>query len=147
MARANLYFRLFLLLLAAVSFTAARMLVYWKEGVPGPGFFPLWLSLLLALLTAVSLLTGKFPRGVPFLKPPAVRRVAVTSGLTLLATLLIPWLGMLPVIGLYLAGMSFILGGVRRRTALLTALLVPIGIYYLFEVWLGVPLPVGFLGF
>ena len=159
MVIAQFSFQAFLLFLAAVGLAAARPLPYWKEVAPGPGFFPFWLSLLLALAVLSSLITGRISasrarrisdrndeRPDPFLEKASLRRVLATLFISFFFILLVPWLGMLLASGLYLASLAFYLGGVRPRSIVLSSFLISLLIYYLFEVWLDVPLPVGFLG-
>lgn len=158
MVKAQFPFQTFLLFLAAVGLAAARPLPYWKEVAPGPGFFPFWLSLLLALAVLSSLITGQVSakrvrrisdgrteRPDP-LEKASLRRVLATLFTSFIFILLVPWLGMLLASGLYLASLAFYLGGVRPRTIVLSSFVLSLLIYYLFEVWLGVPLPVGSFG-
>jgi putative tricarboxylic transport membrane protein len=70
----------------------------------------------------------------------------VIAALTVISVALIDRLGMIAALALLLLGLTRILGG-SWRTAGLTAIALPLGLYILFGRWLQVPLPRGPWGF
>ena len=140
-------YRGFLALLAAAGgFLVASGLdsKYWRLLGPGPGFFPIWVG---GLLTACalaallqSLVTARTAAGF-FATAEGKRRVLqVAFALALL------WLG-LAIFGFRLATFAFLLvvlgflGSQSVRVRITSALVLSFGVAYVFERWLGVPLP------
>ena len=119
---------------------------------PGAGFLPLWLGVLLALLS-ILLIVNAFRRPVvPAMKPifPSGRTLlrlgAVIAGLTVYI-LTLEVLGFLVGTGLLTA---YLLGFVEREkwyTTILVAALNSAGLYLVFQVLLGVNLPANRFGF
>jgi putative tricarboxylic transport membrane protein len=122
---------------------------------PGPGFFPFWLSLIGAVLSAAMLaqvtLAGTdegIEGGAISLAPDrrvALQAVGVLVALTAAAALLEPLgyrLTMLP----FIAGLLFILGARSSLAIALTALAGSFGVFHVFYHWLKVPLPIGEFG-
>ena len=116
---------------------------FWTRG-PGPGFFPLWLGVLLVLLAAVW--AGQVVRGKNVHEPEPIpsggrRAVALVLGALLVAILL------LDVVGYQLsmtALVLFVLVAVGRRgwfSSIVVALAAGVGIYALFANVLQVYLP------
>ncbi len=120
---------------------------------PGPGFFPLWLSLIGAALAAALLLWaslgavtgGEAPAILPR-REGAWRIVAVLAGLALVAGLMTE-LGFRLSMLLFVAGLVVALGERRWWAVALFALAGSFGVYHVFNNWLDVVLPVGVLGF
>jgi putative tricarboxylic transport membrane protein len=135
-----------LLLAALVAFESARLLPLGVVRNPGPGFFPWWVSLALGLFALVllgrSLAAGRAGGGEPG------GRVGKVAGV--LAVLAVYAL-VLDVVGYPIATFVVVLFMLRVTEphrwplALGLALLAAGGSYVLFAVWLGVPLPAGFL--
>ncbi len=124
----------------------ASRLRYYSSLGPGPGFFPLWLGGLLALLAlfwAVRLRT-EAPAGVPADFWPdrlgALRVGAVLISLGMMA-------GLIEVIGFRLAMfamLAFLLLALGRQHPLLTLLIAlagSFGLHFVFTSWLGASLP------
>jgi putative tricarboxylic transport membrane protein len=119
---------------------------------PGPGFFPFWLSLTGAVLSAVMLAQvtiAKADEGID-LSLAADRRVALQAigvliALTAAAALFEPLgyrLTMLP----FIVGVLLILGARSPIAIALTALAGSFGVFHVFYHWLKVPLPIGEFG-
>jgi putative tricarboxylic transport membrane protein len=118
---------------------------------PGPGFFPFWLSLIGAVLSAAMLaqvtLAGT-EEGVISLAPDrqvALRAIGVLVALTAAAALFEPLgyrLTMLP----FIVGLLLILGARSAIAIALTALAGSFGVFHVFYHWLKVPLPIGEFG-
>ena len=119
---------------------------------PGPGFFPFWLSLIGALLSAAMLAQvtlAKTDEGITISLVPerrvALQAIGVLIALTAAAALFEP-------LGYRLTMLSFIVGvlvilGARSPIAIaLTALAGSFGVFHVFYHWLKVPLPIGEFG-
>jgi putative tricarboxylic transport membrane protein len=119
---------------------------------PGPGFFPFWLSLIGAAISAVMLVQTTLAKpdqdiATDFApdRGTALRAIGVLVALTAAAALFEPLgyrLTMLP----FIAGLLFILGARSPIAIALTALAGSFGVFHVFYHWLKVPLPVGELG-
>ena len=135
---------------------------------PGPGFFPFWLSLIGAVLSATMLAqvtlaassadaapAPGFPKNVAAdqgiaLAEAADRRVALQGiglvvALTAAAALFEP-LGYRLTVLPFIAGVLLILGARSPIAIALTALAGSFGVFHVFYHWLKVPLPIGEFG-
>jgi putative tricarboxylic transport membrane protein len=110
---------------------------------PGPGFFPLWLGLVLVLLGGILAIQAAVSRAATGRASGRPLKVLV-----LLATLSV-YVALLEPLGYAAATfllVLFMLRGLephRWLVALAVAVLAAGGSYVLFAVWLGVPLPPG----
>ena len=122
---------------------------------PGPGFFPFWLSLIGAVLSAAMLAQvtlAKADDGIAIslasLAPErrvALQAIGVLVALTAAAALFEPLgyrLTMLP----FLVGLLLILGARSPIAIALTSLAGSFGVFHVFYHWLKVPLPIGEFG-
>jgi hypothetical protein len=133
-----------------VALQSMKLRYYTPLG-PGPGFFPLWLSILLALLAAMMLWQATF--GKPEAMPDdffADRRGYLHIGAVLAALVgviaLLERLGFcLVMLGFYLFLLTF-LGRQHPAVTAVIALAGSLGVYYVFVHWLAVPLPSGLFG-
>jgi len=140
-----------MLLLAVYTIAAARDMSYMQGRTPGPGFAPFWIGVGLALASLAILF--RRPTGpARAADSPASSAAGSTSTLiaittvTVLAVALAEHLGMIAALVLLLGGLVRIFGG-SWRSAALTAVILPLGLYVLFGRWLQVPLPRGPWGF
>lgn len=122
---------------------------------PGPGFFPFWLSLIGAVLSALILLQVTLAKpaddsGDVSLAPPPPRgmllqAIGVLAALTAAAILFEPLgyrLTMLP----FIVGVLLVLGARSALAITLTAIAGSFGVFHVFYHWLKVPLPIGTFG-
>lgn len=116
---------------------------YWTRG-PGPGFFPLWLGVLLVLLAAVwagQVVRGRNGHEPEPIAPGGRRAVGLVLGALLVAILL------LDVVGYQLSMTALVLfflvvvGRRRWFESIVVALAAGVGIYALFANVLQVYLP------
>ena len=125
---------------------------YFVEGVPGPGFLPLWTSF--GIIGAGFVLTAKalWPRLVTrqaMAWPDAAgwRRVGLMFGALAVSLLVLEMLGFMVTTTLFMAAVVFGLG-VRSWWVLASVpLMSAVGLYVIFAMWLRVPLPKGILAF
>lgn len=126
---------------------SARLLPYGVVRNPGPGFYPWWVSLALGLLAVVLLGRAVLGLGERAGGEEGGRLVKVVGVLALLSVYALT----LEPVGYPLATFVLVLFMLRVTephawpVALGTAVLAAGGSYVLFGVWLGVPLPAGFL--
>ncbi len=134
---------------AFVAWQALRLRLYTPMG-PGPGFFPLWLSVAFGGLAGVLFLQATFgtsPPGEPLAsnRAGALRVVAILATLTATVWLLEPLGFRLTTLAGYLVLLR-VLGRPRPIVAMAVALAGSFGVYYVFAHLLQVALPVGRFG-
>ncbi|MFQ5989906.1 MAG: tripartite tricarboxylate transporter TctB family protein [Candidatus Methylomirabilales bacterium] len=153
MRRAELACAFGLMALAAIfAWYAQELPIGWVTGSgPGGGFFPFWLSVIMGTIAAVvgvqELLKGSAPR-------QAAQRFFAEGGLRQVLLIAIPgfiMVALIDVISTYLAAIIFLFyytRGVGKHSwpiVLLVTVAVPVGIFLLFEKFLLIPLPKGYL--
>jgi hypothetical protein len=153
MLRAELACAFGLVALAAVfAWYAQELPIGWVTGEgPGGGFFPFWLSVIMGAI-AVAVGVQEFLRG------SAPHRTAkpffLEGGLRQVLLIAIPgfiMVSLIDVISTYLAAMIFLFYYTRMvgkhswPISLLVTFAVPVGIFMLFEKFLLIPLPKGYL--
>lgn len=139
-----------LLIIALASvfmFDSWRIGVGWVEGQgPAAGFFPFWVSLIMAAASVVNLVRAAVNAepggGDTFVAQTAFKRVLLVLVPTAVYVLLIQ------LIGIYVASAIFIFGFMiasRESVAMALAvgLGVPVALFFMFEKWFLVPLPKG----
>jgi len=141
----------FLLLAAFIAWESLELKFYTYMG-PGPGFFPFWLSVAMGVLAVLMILQAMFrePEPVPegFL---ASRAGYLRAGAIVMA--LIVTTALMEIVGFpitMLVTTLFLLFALGRPSLIVTLLVSAVGsfgCFYLFDRWLKVPLPPGFLGF
>ena len=127
---------------------------------PGPGFFPFWLSLVGAVLSAVMLAqvtvakaeeaaAAEADEGIDIGLAPdrqvMLQAIGVLIALTAAAALFEP-LGYRLTMLAFLVGLLLILGARSPIAIALTALAGSFGVFHVFYHWLKVPLPIGEFG-
>lgn len=133
-----------------LGYHATRLSYYTSIG-PGPGFFPVWLCGLLALLAVVMIVQASFgsPEPMPagfFVDHPGVLRIAVAVSGLFAAAGLMGMLGFRLTSFIFYAVLLVVLG--RRNPIEIAALAAvgSLGVYTLFSQVLSQPLPIGVLG-
>jgi hypothetical protein len=128
---------------------AATLDMFGKKGVPGPGFFPVSLSIAVialgAALVAVSVLRrmqhGRGPAGqLAGERHQLLRAAGVWLGF-LIGIALMPLIGFVPATILLIAYLVFGVERIRGLKAVLVIVTVPLAAYALFVFVLGVELP------
>ncbi len=124
---------------------------YYTNVGPGPGFFPLWISLLLAAMAVLLFYQATFrpqdpkPDGFHPTRSGYVRMAAIVVALAGTVVLMNP-LGFRLTMLAFLLFLLFTLGRQNLIVTALVALAGSVGVYHAFVEWLKVPLPVGILG-
>lgn len=129
---------------------SARLKFYTPMG-PGPGFFPLWLSIFFGVLALVMLCQATFGRA----RPMPADFFATRTGYGRIAAILASLIGtvvLLEPLGFRLTSLAFylfllhVLSRQRLIVSVLIALAGSFGVYHVFAHVLMVPLPVGMFG-
>jgi putative tricarboxylic transport membrane protein len=139
-----------LLVFGAVTVALSLQLPLGTVRMPGTGFFPLVLGLLLVALAVaqgIQLHLAKAPAPAP--APPAdgaTRRVVFFIGVMALATLLLQPVGYVVATLILMVGLLRVLG-VAWGACVIIAASSAAASYFVFVRWLGIPMPAGPLGF
>ena len=147
MGRKNIIAGIALLALGLVyGYFALHLPVRAIEGVPGPSFFPILLTLFLVTLSIALVWQGMTQRRTEHAdgpEPPLTLRQLVMLGV------FTAYLAALPVLGFLAAGIPFfaalvtIYGGLRPIPFVLVAGGIPAGLFFLFRHVFQIPLPRG----
>jgi hypothetical protein len=132
---------------ALVAWESLKLDIGWGLNGPGGGFFPFWLAVGLGICS-VGIVWQALWRAAPSLRGPLVQRGG--WGPLLRVTLpAIALVALTEILGLYLAaalyiGVSMQLLG-RHHWWLILALSIglPLGSYFLFDIWFLIPMPRG----
>jgi putative tricarboxylic transport membrane protein len=144
---AELMGRIVLLILGVAVVFFSSQLTYYTEFGPGPGFLPIWLGMGLtgsAIFLILDFLR-KQVKAEAFLKP-RTKQCALMFILIVVAFLLLPWLGFSIGFALLAGTAMRVMGRHSWRMCGITAVAIAIGIYFMFDQWLGIPLPTGIVG-
>jgi putative tricarboxylic transport membrane protein len=136
-------------LFVAFSLSRALQLSFYLEGVPGPGFFPSMLAIILTvggLSLIVSRMRKPDSESEDFDLPSSFQaRRSLGLWIALIASVaLVEFIGFILAMVLLVA---IVLLGIERRRGLATfatIILIPLLVYLLFASLLQVPLPTGF---
>lgn len=151
MRRIDLAIGAFAVLLGAVAFQQSMGYLFYGT-TPGPGFMPRVLAgaiLLIGVLLIATRVIGASHRfdPAPELKKSEILRTSSVAGVITAGVILIPILG-------FFAGMFLLVGGLligvermRNWPAIVTTVLIPVILVWLFGNVLGVRLPTGIFGF
>jgi putative tricarboxylic transport membrane protein len=150
----------FLLLLGLFLSIRSTDLRIWSKTGPGPGFFPLTVGLIICLLSVILILQGilrhvRSKRGQdktkraaavePEHERPALLKVCSYIVLMVVYGLLMNSVGFLIITFLYLfIVLKYTENQGWRRTLLIGSIATVVS-YLVFEYYLGVPLPLGFM--
>lgn len=146
-------------LLIAAGFGAAlweaSSFQYGTEFAPGPGFAPVWLGGIGLFLSLVIAFTawqatrkaGHAAAGTERIDKRGLGRVAATVLGLVGMMLLVPWLGFVLAVLVFLLFLTLFVQGLRPVVGIPAALLTVVFVYVVFVRLLDVPIPVGPLGF
>jgi putative tricarboxylic transport membrane protein len=152
MRKANIGMALFLLAVGGiVLFDAIRLGYGWGMSGPAAGFFPFWLAVGVLICSAIVLFKGIRV----YKKEGPGERLIPEGGLKPILWVLLPSAGMVILtsfIGLHLAALCFLafymraVGKIGWVKVALVSVLVPLGMYILFDKLFLIPLPQGLWG-
>lgn len=144
----------------AFLFLAAALVAVWRSlsfppgppNVPGPGVIPLWLAVVLALVSLVLLIRGFGGSGAPTTvrdeqtKSGNVLRLAVLVAVLAAYALFMPLLGFIASTTLLSLAALHVFGHRGALHAWGYSLAISFVLYLLFQKLMNVPLPSGWLG-
>lgn len=128
---------------------ASALPIGWngREGGPGGGAFPFWLSAIMFVTAGAIILRslrGAQPEDTPFFDPETIRSVVIVCVALIVTVALIPWAGSYIAIPLFLIWyLKFFGGHSWTLTAILTTA-TPVFLFFFFEVTLKILLPKGY---
>jgi hypothetical protein len=134
------------ILLAALGYTLRGLRFEFMSGPgrPGAGFFPriIGVGLIVAVAYIIAVNWKRIGPGRPGLHQSAVLLFGLAAALFIGSLVVLgTWLG----IALFLFATLSALNPGRHRTNIPLSILVPVGFFLLFDVWLGVALPEGII--
>lgn len=143
--------------ISAVAFgifaiTEAAQLDYWSRFGPGPGFVPLWSSIIIVgggILLTMQAVRKRVP-ATTTPRPEKVKgliNVAIVVLLTVIAALMMSYIGFTASMFVYVTVLVSGIGKHKWHVGLLTGAITAVSFYVVFATWLQVPLPKGFMGF
>jgi putative tricarboxylic transport membrane protein len=137
----------FVLLGAIVIFDSVRLGARWGTDGPEPGYFPLYIGILICLASAVNL-----GLALVRLRGPANKSFVGVEQLKLVLAVLVPssvFAGLIGWLGIYVSAILFVgffmrwLGKYAWWKLAVVALGNSVFFYLVFEVWFKIPLPKG----
>ncbi|UEM25217.1 tripartite tricarboxylate transporter TctB family protein (plasmid) [Skermanella mucosa] len=145
---------LFAIVAAVVMYDSSRVGAGWASDGPEAGYFPFYVGLIMFVSSGVILVTNLINR------TPKAATFVERGQLKLVVSVLVPaivFVALIWVLGIYLAAAIFIaffmswLGRYPVLKILPIAILIPLALFVMFEIWFLVPLPKGpveaFLGY
>jgi putative tricarboxylic transport membrane protein len=152
MKKADQWSGLVLLILSGLICWGSLFLPYGNIRNPGPGFFPLWLGIILGAMS-IGLIwkTARQKEGARTLREILAEKVRWDKVLwTLIALVLyaalMDFLGFLIATLLFMAFLLRVIEPQPWRTVFMWTLIGSLGSYLIFEMWMKLRLPKGFWG-
>ncbi|UJL45563.1 tripartite tricarboxylate transporter TctB family protein [Virgibacillus sp. NKC19-16] len=121
-----------------------------SSGQVGPGFFPLWIGILLIICTGIAFakdLKQVLREENFFSKPIHLYKLLLVIGLTFFFIATLNILGAVVAMVLYVFGILFVLNRQRLILNTIISVTVPLGTYLLLDVWLNAGFPQNIFGF
>ena len=148
MIKADLYFNIFLLGLSIFAFVEGMGYPYMHRGVIGSGFFPVWMSAFLFILSLVNIIkilrSFKTGEDKKFFTSKNHRTRIVVFFISLIVYIIaITYLGMLVATLLYALFVYKIFDKFTWKATLPPAVGIVVCVYVIFYLVLGLRLPVG----
>jgi hypothetical protein len=128
----------------------------WTSDGPGSGYFPFYIGLILCISgagTMVQALLGKKKNREIFVDNDQLKLVLSVLVPALIYVLVVQFIGLYVASAIYIALFMIVLGKYSPVKSIITALVVNVLFFLLFEVWFKVPLfkgmldPLAFLGY
>ena len=136
----------FMALSCVVMWDSWKIGAAWASDGPQAGYFPFYIGLIMFIASLGTLVSAIIT------KKPNLNTFVGKSQLLSVLQVLIPtaiFVALIPYLGLYLAGAIYIaffmvwIGKYSIFKAIPIALIVPIALFMLFEIWFLIPLPKG----
>lgn len=137
-------------LIGLYVFVGAMKLDYILKGIPGPGFLPRWVSLLIMVLALVLLLLS-FAKNESKERHPfnaaEFKNAGIIIGSAVFVMLVTRYLGLSLAIGIMAGAIARFTGPTSWKKVIAVTVATPVASFVLFDILLGVPLPTGIFGF
>lgn len=150
MRTANRVASILIILFAFVIIHQSLQFDYMVEGTPGPGFLPLWLGIIIALVALIPLIrtfTGFASKLANPFKAGEFTDFFIVLGSATVMAIITPITGLLVALGLMIGTIAKLMGTKDWKIVIGVAVLTPVFLYGIFDFVLGVPLPKGIFGF
>ena len=137
---------LFMALAALVMYDNWRIGARWVEDGPQAGYFPFYVGLIMFIASAVTFgvnLAVRTSDDANFVERSQFKQVLQVLIPTIIFVLAIGFLGIYLAAALFIAGFMWWLGKYPIYKILPVAVLIPVLLFFMFEVWFLVPLPKG----
>jgi len=137
---------LLLALAALLAFDNWRTGMSWDSTGPQAGYFPFYLSMILAGASLYGIareLLARHAEGEPFVRQAQLRRVLQVLVPTIAFCVLMQWLGLYVASFLLVAGFMVAVGRIAVWKSVLTAALFSIAMFVTFEIAFDVLMPKG----
>ena len=129
---------------AVVMWDSYRVGAAWAVDGPQSGYFPFRVGLLIVLSSLVTLgLSLVRGRNTPFVHRHQLALVLQVLVPTIVFAVAIPFLGIYVAMAIFIAWFMWRQGKFGPTKIAPVAILVPIGLFLMFEIWFLVPLPKG----
>jgi hypothetical protein len=147
---------LILVLGLVVVFGSRKLGSGWTSDGPGAGYFPFYIGLILcisAVGAGYQALFGKKRNAEIFVDSEQLRRVLLVLLPAMVYVLVVQFLGLYVASAIYIAAFMVFMGKYPPTKSIVTALVIAVLCFLLFEVWFKVPLakgslePLAFLGY
>ncbi len=137
----------FLIFLGVGGAVIAYRLGFGNLHHPGSGFFPFWLSLVLAFVAFIYLLSQRGPdsEGVSLWSKELLLRPALAAGVMFIYALAMDWIGFFSSTFLLFLAWLILVEREKWLTIVLVSILGTASLYIIFSLFLKVPLPKGSL--
>jgi putative tricarboxylic transport membrane protein len=126
----------------------------WSSTGPESGYFPFYIGALILLSSTATLLITLFtknPNRTRFVEPVPFYRVLQVLIPSFIFAIAIDYIGIYVAGGLFIAFFMWWLGKYALPKVIMVGVLVPLFLFFMFELWFLVPLPKGpleaFLGY
>ena len=137
---------LFIAVSILVMYDNWRLGAGWASDGPQAGYFPFYIGLIMFLASAVTFgthLLASADGSSNFVERSQLKRVLQVLAPTILFVILIGFLGIYVSAAIFIAFFMYWLGKYPLYKIVPIALLVPLFLFLMFEVWFLVPLPKG----
>jgi hypothetical protein len=137
---------LFMALSCVVMWDSHAIGSAWVSDGPQAGYFPFYIGLIMfiaSLGTLVMALVTKTPNLATFVEKSQLKSVMSVLVPTAIFVALIPYIGLYVSGAIFIAFFMVAIGKYSVVKAVPIALIVPIGLFILFEIWFLIPLPKG----
>lgn len=150
MRTANRVASILIIIFALIIIYQSLQFDYMVEGTPGPGFLPLWLGILIALVAIIPLIrtfTGFASKLANPFEKGEFKDFYIVIGSAIVLVIITSITGLIVALGLMVGTIARLMGTKDWKTVIGLAVLTPVLLYGIFVFVLSVPVPKGIFGF